>query len=590
MVIRLLSTLLLAMVLFADAGLAADPVAAYLDRSRVQEGEIVTLTLEIKGGGGAGRGTPTPELAPLDKDFVVLGTSQSSQISIVNGRRNDSLKFQVTLQPRQTGDLLVPSLEVGGAKTRPLALKVTALEPGAPAAGPGQGRGDLFVEVEVDPKRVYVGQPVIYTARIFQGMQVQQDNLTPPILEGGSVERLGDATAYQKRRDGREYRVVEVRFLLIPEQVGEIVIPGPLYQGGIPQQRRSRFGGGLFDSPLFDRMVTNLRPVRAKGAEARLSVKPPPAAAEAGGGWLPARKVELFEAFNPDPPLFRVGEPVTRTLTLRATGVKAEQIPDFPQRAPEGVNLFADQPVLETRLDGGIPVGVRLEKQALAPKRAGEITLPAIRVPWWDVTADRARVAVLPPRTVTVLPAAGGNAPPPAPPRKEAPAPSVQAAPKVVPAVPAPVAGFAWWPHLAGFFLLGWAVTLGLWLRARRGSAGENPAKKAALDEAAWRNKVEAACRRGDATGVKAALLGWSGSRWGEGAPHSLPGLAARLNDPAAREALADLDRRLYAPDPEAGWSGPDFWDRVGGGMMAPTDKGDPVGTNGLPALYPDRD
>ena len=41
------------------------------------------------------------------------------------------------------------------------------------------------------------------------------------------------------------------------------------------------------------------------------------------------------------------------------------------------------------------------------PQTAGEVTLPAIEVTWWDTTTDQQRTARLEGKTLSVLPTAG---------------------------------------------------------------------------------------------------------------------------------------------------------------------------------------
>ena len=72
---------------------------AGLDRRQVHEGDSVTLTIERDGTGPSA----SPDLTPLQQDFEVQGTSQGSQIRIVNGVRSDTTSWQITLVPKQAG-------------------------------------------------------------------------------------------------------------------------------------------------------------------------------------------------------------------------------------------------------------------------------------------------------------------------------------------------------------------------------------------------------------------------------------------------------------------------------------------------------
>ena len=99
-----LVVLLLTLIGVAERVQAAD-LQAWLDRTRVAEGETVRLTLEAQG-----QVSGRPETAPLEQDFEVLGMSTGSRLNIVNGRTDARTTWTLTLSPRRSGTLTVPSL------------------------------------------------------------------------------------------------------------------------------------------------------------------------------------------------------------------------------------------------------------------------------------------------------------------------------------------------------------------------------------------------------------------------------------------------------------------------------------------------
>ena len=92
---------------------------ARLDRTRIAEGETVVLILNSTDDGGG-----VPDVSPLAKDFDLLSSSQSMQMSMINGRSSSSRSWQFVLGPKRTGKLAVPAIRIGGATTKPLELEV----------------------------------------------------------------------------------------------------------------------------------------------------------------------------------------------------------------------------------------------------------------------------------------------------------------------------------------------------------------------------------------------------------------------------------------------------------------------------------
>ena len=75
-----LATLAAALALLAASPFAWAEVSARLDRDRVALGQPLTLTIQSDGKDSDAQ----PDLAPLRKDFEVLGTTRSSEVRIIN--------------------------------------------------------------------------------------------------------------------------------------------------------------------------------------------------------------------------------------------------------------------------------------------------------------------------------------------------------------------------------------------------------------------------------------------------------------------------------------------------------------------------
>ncbi|HGX92829.1 MAG TPA: hypothetical protein ENK35_05880, partial [Candidatus Tenderia sp.] len=110
--------LALLLLLTALPGMAA--VRATVDRDAVYLDDIFTLIIEADGQAS----NSAPDLSPLEKDFDVLGSSTSTQVSIFNGQRNDKTQWHIQLQPRHQGELRIPPLKVDGQRTRAIMLTV----------------------------------------------------------------------------------------------------------------------------------------------------------------------------------------------------------------------------------------------------------------------------------------------------------------------------------------------------------------------------------------------------------------------------------------------------------------------------------
>nr|WP_155450469.1 BatD family protein [Allochromatium palmeri] len=594
--------------------LAAE-LSVQVDRQRLEQGEVLELRLVAEGDLDA-----EPDFAPLEPDFDILRRGQSQMTSIINGRISHSRQWSLELAPKRTGRLTIPAIQAGSDRSQPLSIEV--VEPGGAKARSGQpGQSSpkaLFVESEVETTTPYVLQPIEYRVKVYYRQPPQRAVLSEPEVEGSTVQRLGEDRAYDETREGQVYRVIERRYRLTPQHSGSINIQSPRLEAMLEDPRQSArqdpfaeldqaFGGRLFQGfPTMPGSHPGRRVVE-RAQDIELQVRPQPATS-AGTAWLPATSVQLADEWTPNPPVFQVGEPITRTLTITAEGTTAAQLPDLELGALDGVQVYPDQPRAEDLTDGPSPVAIKTLKFALVPTRPGTLTLPEIRLDWWDTRTDRARVAVIPARTVQIAPAPGGAS--------SAPVAGIEPSRSVTESTPESTAassaresgpasasedgaGWGLWPWLALMLAGGWGLTMVLWLRERRGRAKRRPtgpavqrdpsgappsASAPTLDPA--RRALRAACLARDPRGARAALIDWTRARWPDQTPAGLEALAARFDDPELRPVLRGIDRAIYAPPGES-WDGEAAWRRLEP-HLGNTRSDAPDATSPIPNLYPE--
>ena len=559
---------------FTPGEALARTLGAYFERNPIRADETVRLIVEADARVGGAR----PDVEPLRRDFEVLGQSSSTRITLENGRRSTRTRWIFELAPRRSGQLTAGPLQVGAMTSPEIALEVLP----APAANDASSARDVFIETDVAPEDVYVQSQLTYTIRIYRAVEFLEAALSDFAPEGAVTHRLGKDATYTRAIDGRRYRVIERRFAVFPQASGQIVLPA------VQLDARIADAGA---ASTMDRLFGEGRRVRLASQPAEVTVKPRPSAAATP--WLPARAVTLAEEWPEDPPRLVAGEPVTWTLRLGATGLAGEQLPPVDLPDLDSVRAYPDQPSIVTRTTGRDAVhGERVQRIAMVPGAAGELTLPELRVQWWDVEADAPRIARIPARTLAVAaaPAIG-----------EASRPALAAVPEVdTAALVAAESDRRLWQGLSAALAVAWLATLGGLLRARGrlrrgGSAPPEPVSSGpSRNTAAARRRVLEACRAASPRAARDALLDWAGTAWPESPPRDLVSFVARVRNgsltgepEAFAEAILALDRALWSAE-AAGWTGESLAARL------PREIGPPparrrtaIVPGGLPSLHP---
>lgn len=586
----------LAGLLLVAAAVASAAPQIQLDRNRLNLGETLTIELTAE---GSTRGEP--DFAPLKKDFDILSQGQSSVTSIVNGAISSSRQWTLEVAPKRAGRLLIPAIALGSESTQPTSVEVLAA--GSRASETGVIARPVFVEAETSTEKPYVQQAFEYRVRVYFAQPPLRATLSEPVVDGALIQQSGKDRQYDKFVDGRHYSVIERRYQVIPQRSGVLNIQGPRLDALVPDPRAGSqrdpfadldeaFGGMLFQGmPAMPGLGGQGRHLVERPQDLGVEVRPQPAGS--GPDWLPAASLQIADEWSPTPPVFRVGEPVTRTLTLTAQGATAAQLPDLVPGAIDGFQVYPDQPHGEDLPDASPPVAVKGIKIALVPTRAGTLTLPEIRVPWWDTQTDRPAVALVPARTIEVTPGAGAL---------PAPAPqSLETGTKpTAPGASEQAAGSAWgdilnaggfWPWLTLILALVWLGTLLWWRRERRTRAQvvtplQRPAdpRDASLDAA--RRRIEQACLAADPREARSALLAWAEIRWPGDHPRGLGDLGVRLGSGAVAEVMAGIDRAVYAPSTSV-WDGAAAWETLDPRLDLSADDRGRSADDPLPGLYP---
>jgi hypothetical protein len=565
--VSLLTALLIALLSLAQSATAE--VNAWLDQNEVGSGESVQLVLERSGNANS-----QPDLAPLKQDFDILSRSSGSSVQIINGHMSAKSRITLTLAPKHSGKLVVPALHWDGDISPMLPLTVDAGAAGGKPSGSSAGSSSgtsshVFVTASTEQKSPYVQAAVPVTVRVYTDLPIYQAGLDLQANNDVLVQQLGEDQQGTTIRDGRNFRVIERKYLLFPQRSGKITLDGAVLNAQVQDMRADDPFGGMFGQVPFGGMLGTARTIQVRSEPIVLDVRPRPANAK-GQDWLPAKKVTLTESWQPDGSAIHVGDPVTRHLHLEAQGLTAAQLPELGTQMalPDGIRTYPDQSKLTNSTQAGDVVGTRDQDIALVASRPGHYELPAISLFWWDTARDVQHEIDLPARTLEVLPGAGtvtagtttpgqsNQAPPPPPlsPPLSQPLAQAEGHPGTT-AVPLVTSepSTPWRAISAGLAGL-WLATVGAWLFTRRSGATRTAAPtsptattKDSPKAAEARRAFHESCRNNDAPSARRHLLDWARATWPNDPPLGIKRLADRLADPQTGAMLAELDRACYA-------------------------------------------
>jgi hypothetical protein len=373
---------------------------AFFDRDTVALDQTINLTIEVDS-----LAYQPPDFAQFLEDFKVVDVATRSEVDMSGGQMAVRIAFILRLQPMREGWIDVPPFRIGDDTVGPLRLFVTApLNPSANAAPPppptqaNQQAAPVILQTAIEPGPVYVQQSVGYVVRLYyESSRLIDGRLDQPQPVGASLLKVGDDIEADQMVDGRPFKVLERRFLLVPNRPGPVSVPGPKFEGRGMASMFDEMFGGTGDRGLI-RLTGNARSFQAL-----------PIPANAPQPWLPVHNVRL--RYLAAERSSRVGQATKVTVELMVEGANAVLLPELQLQADGDAQVFAEPAQTNEDFANDRPRALMVREFSVVPGKPGALRLVAPRIQWWDVKAGVARTASLPDLRLDVAPASGQAGP-----------------------------------------------------------------------------------------------------------------------------------------------------------------------------------
>ena len=362
--------------------------------------------------------------------------SQSSQIMIFNGRRTESrtVTMHYRITPREAGQFEIPALKVdvdGETKSiSPFKFVATASE-----------MGDLmFVEIEGKQKKVYVGEPLGLTMKLWikpfrdreKNIKLNEGRMWQMLSDssrwGPFVDRMKELSENRQRPGGNpvlrdnghgeqlEYFLYEIEATIYPTRTGKIdggdvqmVVNYPLELGRSRDPFDSVFGGRslmkqMMDddffggSPFGRRMsITKARPIVANASVDSTEVLPVPTIGKPADYRGAVGRYRIVTQAEPN--VVDAGDPVTLRIGIIGDGpmdlVQAPPLADIDE-------LNSNFMVVDQSLAGFVQDDTKVFITSIRPRSTDVTEIPAIPFSFFDPAKEAYETVYSAPIPLTV--------------------------------------------------------------------------------------------------------------------------------------------------------------------------------------------
>ncbi|MBV34522.1 MAG: hypothetical protein CMP47_03585 [Rickettsiales bacterium] len=578
---RILSSLLILLSLLVFAGPAFAKITLTLDRSEIRAHETFFLRVQVEDPATLNAGI---NLDFLPNDIQVRARQEFNNSIIINGQYRSQMGWDFELLAENAGTFTIPALSIGSERSKPFTIRILPEESGFD--NPDSAK--IKLRANLSDEEVYVQQQLIFTVRIYRSVVTRNQNITPIRVTNALVEQLGDNKTFNFIKNDKSFRVIEQRYAIFPQQSGDMVIEPITYSATILDDSNN-------SSPW---QRSQLKPISLSTQKYTVKVKPKPEGA--AEPWLPASSLELTAEWQPSNQTFTVGEPAQLDFIIKGSGLLKTQLPTVTFPEQDGITIYRDTPQYHQRFNRFGVNSYHLEKVVVIPSKAGEVSLPEIKIPWWNVETDQQEFATLEAKTIQVARSqkqVTQNTQQAVVPEQQKPAieQAKKQEDKQQPVTTDSSEGHDYWKYASIILAAIWLLTLLLWFikRNRNTVASELSSQNShtrVIDETPSHLKsIIKSAAANNAKSTEKRLNNWLKNQADLNHVTSIVQLEKYCRqteqDPLANE-LQDLQQALYSANYQKPWNGQDL------ARLLPTlelDKNIDK-SQGLPGLYESRD
>ncbi|MDY6933056.1 MAG: BatD family protein [Spirochaetota bacterium] len=368
-------------ILFADIS-----IELKIEQYEANPSDSIRVVVSVSGT----RDAETPKIHGLD-NFIVRKGGTSTRMEIINGSFSSSIDYTYFIQPKRVGAFEIgPAItKVKGNTYRSNVKKLTVKKN---LNQKGETNRPVFLVASVSSNKGYIEEQLIYTLKLYHLVNVSNVSLSLPDVENISFKQIGKPVEYNAKYNSKSYKVLEVKYSIIPVKAGSYVIdPAKMSMEMIQLRRRSKRPGSIFDdffssdpfSPFSESRV-----IETSSESVKLNIFPLPVKEK------PVDFSGLVGSFRIkstlEPSKIKAGESATLTVTLSGWG-NVNRIPDLHNPEIDEAKIYADQPILTTKPGKQGIEGTKIMKWAVVPEEEGEYKIPPFSLSFFDTTSDTYR-------------------------------------------------------------------------------------------------------------------------------------------------------------------------------------------------------
>lgn len=369
---RTLPTILLSFLfIFSPVEAARPMLSAFVDKTKIETGESVVLTVEY-----SGLTKEKPDISGIE-DFSIISRQESTESSFINGDFSQKTSWTFALLPQSSESvLIIPAITLGSLSTSPIQITQSKV------SGASRGQEGVFLKVTTDKKEVYINGQLILNIELKTTLPIKNGTLNQPEIADAIVEPLIRDGQKEVIEGGIKYIVFHRSYAIFPTKPGTLRIPSIIFDG-IAISGRDRAWPGFFSSGTR---------VTARSEDMDVHVKDVPEGWPKGHHFLPAKNLVIIESLDEK---FEVNQASARKFEIKALGTLSTFLPTIKEPDVLNLRVYSEQGSKEQiPTENGIEAK-NVVSQIYMPTVSGPMLIPEQVIYWWDTENDKLKTMAI---------------------------------------------------------------------------------------------------------------------------------------------------------------------------------------------------
>jgi hypothetical protein len=466
----------------------------------------------------------------LNKEFTITDRSEQQSLMFLNGKKTSSHILRLTLTPKRIGQLTIPSFKIGKEKSKTLTIKVTD-------ANKNKIMQPIFLESLLNKKEVLIQSQLIYTLNLYSTQPLNAANLPFSInIKNAFVEKLKISKIKAVKYQGKKLYLTQFNYAIFPQKSGSLHIPAIKLNVSLNNK------GKIKNIRLF----TKAQNIKVKAQPRNIRIPQ----------WLAAKSIKISAKYLKNPPIFKVGEPIIRQITLIGEAISPAQLPDIKIKNVDAFQQYLDKKNDKKTVNEKSITSYKTQDIIIIPNYVGEYVLPEIKIDWYNTQTNKKETTLLNAQKIQVIAPKGYLT-------------KKQSTQTIIPKVPINITTNhlkpkiiikenKLWMWVSLLLLSLWLITLILCKNKK--IKNKKIKKNKTNNKVNFLKKIKKYCYKNDAAKTRQNLMLWAKENINKNI-NGLETLAKTEHFASIKEQLLDLDKILYLKgDNDKKWNGSKFW------------------------------